>query len=141
MTEVIAREKIRSVVAEIARLADEGSIDEYLRLFDAGAVWNMPANPRTGASAQVRTGREEIGAAARERRASGAVGPGTHTEHRIVDTSVSLVSQDTAEAVSCWEFVVEIDTAARTTSQGRYRDVFRLVGDAWLLTERTISVG
>ena len=86
-------------------------------------------------------GHAEIGDAARERRATGAVGPGTHTEHRIVDTSISFESPDTAEAVSRWEFVVETDVAPRRTSEGRYVDVFRLVEGDWLLAERTISVG
>lgn len=141
MTEVVAQERVRLALAEIARLADEGSIEEYLRFFDAGAVWRMPVNPRTGASAQVRTGRAEIGDAARARRATGAVGPGTHTEHRIIDTSISFDSPDTARAVSRWEFVVETDVAPRRTSEGRYVDVFRLVEGDWLLAERTISVG
>lgn len=141
MADVVAREKIRFAITEIARLADEGTIEEYLRHFDPGAIWRMPVNPRTGARAQVRTGHAEIGDAARERRATGAVGPGTHTEHRIVDTSISFASPDTAEAVSRWEFVIETDVAPRRTSEGRYVDVFRLVGGDWLLTERTISAG
>jgi len=133
--------QIRSLLARIAHLADDGSIEDYLELFTADAVWQMPANEAVGAPADRREGREDIAAGVRARRESGLQGPGTATRHAIISIDVQVRSAELAEAVSYWLFFSDTSTAPRVVSVGRYDDVLHGSDGRWQLAERTITVG
>ncbi|WP_027499910.1 nuclear transport factor 2 family protein [Rhodococcus sp. UNC363MFTsu5.1] len=135
-------EVIRSLVARIAHLADEGSIDEYIQLFTDDAVWEMKsAGPSVAIAPQIVEGRHAIAASAGGRRADGIAGPGTATRHVTSCVSIAFDSEDSARVQSVWQFFVDTTTAPRLSSMGTYRDVFRKVNDCWLLAERSITPG
>lgn len=133
--------QIRSLLARIAHLADDGELEEYLGQFTADAVWSMPANPAAGAPADTRRGREDIAAGVRARRASGLQGPGTNTRHVLTTVSVDVRSADHAHATAYWLFFADTRTAVRLVSVGRYDDELRLEDGRWRLMRRTITVG
>jgi 3-phenylpropionate/cinnamic acid dioxygenase small subunit len=134
-------EMIRSLLARIAQLADDGELDDYLDQFTADAVWSMPANPAVGAPADTRRGREDIAAGVRARRASGLQGPGTATRHVLTTVAVSLDSTGRAHATAYWLFFADTTSAVRLVSVGRYDDELRLEDGRWRLARRTITVG
>lgn len=141
MTHAEAVVEIQSLLARLAHLADDGEVEEYLANFTVDAVWESPANPRTGMDAQRRTGREELGEGVRARRAAGIQGPGTATRHVLTTISVSPTGEDVAESTAYWMFFVDTTTAARLSSVGRYDDVFRRVDGRWQLARRRITMG
>jgi 3-phenylpropionate/cinnamic acid dioxygenase small subunit len=141
MTDQRADAQIRSVLARIAHLADDGSLEEYLEQFTADAVWQMPANEAVGAPADRREGIDDIAAGVRTRRESGLQGPGTATRHAIISIDVQIRSAELAHTVAYWLFFADTTTTPRLASMGRYDDVIRRTGGRWLLAERTITVG
>ncbi|QDQ96259.1 nuclear transport factor 2 family protein [Tomitella fengzijianii] len=135
-------ERIRSLIARIAHLADDGTVEEYCAQFAPDAEWEMPEDPRTSMAARTARGVDEIARGARERRAAGTVGEGSHTRH-VVNCSAIDVADDgeSATAVSLWQFYVRTDEAPRVVNMGRYLDEFTRVGGRWVLAKRTIRLG
>jgi 3-phenylpropionate/cinnamic acid dioxygenase small subunit len=135
--------EIRSLLARVAQLADDGTVEAYLELFTDDAVWEMPANQAVGAPADRRAGRAAIGAGVRARRAAGMQGPGTATRHVVTGTAVlpAAPAATAAAAVSYWMFLADTTSAPRLVSIGRYDDELCQVGGRWLLARRTITVG
>ena len=132
---------IRTLLARLAHVADQGDVDEYLTLFTPDAVWSMPEIPQTGVPASERRGLAEIEAGVRERRDSGVQGPGTNTAHLVTTTAVRFETADVAVADSTWMFLVDTLAAPRIASFGRYTDTLRRTGDGWRLARREIRVG
>ncbi|WP_127782994.1 nuclear transport factor 2 family protein [Rhodococcus sp. X156] len=141
MTDAVAAEEIRSLVARLAHLADGGDLDDYLALFTDDAVWDMPAHSLSRAPAGRRQGRAEIAEAARTRRAAGTVGPGSATRHVTGCVDVQVEDADNARAVAIWQFYAQTATRPTLVSMGRYDDRFRREGGRWLLASREITVG
>lgn len=141
MTSESSAEAIRSLIARIAHLADEGSITDYAQLYTEDAVWETPGVAQTGLAAQRIEGREAIAAGASERRDAGIAGPGTATRHVTTCVAIDVDADEAARAESVWQFYVETTTAPRLTNMGTYRDVFRKVDGRWLLASRSITVG
>jgi 3-phenylpropionate/cinnamic acid dioxygenase small subunit len=141
MTEVPADAQIRNVLARIAHLADDGTVEEYLEQFTDDAVWEMPANAAVGAPADRRTGLADIAEAVRARRQSGLQGPGTGTRHAIITIDVAVESTESARSVAYWLFLTDTTATPRLTSVGRYEDRLRLVEGRWRLAHRRITVG
>lgn len=135
-------EQIRSLIARIAHLADDGTIDDYCACFAPDAEWIMPADARTGLAATTARGIEQIARGAQGRRDAGTVGAGSHTRH-VVDCSDIAVADDgaTATAVSLWRFYVATDARPRVVNMGRYDDEFRVVDGRWVLARRAITLG
>src|SRR5437868_256511 len=100
MTDAATSIEIHSVLAHLAHLADDGEVSDYLENFAVDAVWETPANPRTGMPEQRRTGRAEIGEGVRARRADGIQGPGTGTRHVITTIAVRPTGPDSAESTA-----------------------------------------
>jgi len=123
---------IRNVIARIARLADQGDLDEYVDQFTEDALWNFPPGPRKG--------RADILAGARERRASGTTGPGSRARHQISTVEVD-VSEDgsTATADSYLMFVVNTANGPSVAVSGSYHDTFERQGSRWRLARRDIN--
>ncbi|MFC9788938.1 nuclear transport factor 2 family protein [Rhodococcus sp. NPDC127528] len=141
MNTVDAVSEIQSLLARLAHLADDGTVEEYLANFTEDAVWESSANPATGMAAQARTGVAEIETGVRDRRAAGIQGPGTATRHVLTTVAVTAPDGAAATATAYWTFFVETTTAPRLSSIGRYDDVLRLEDGVWRLARRTVTIG
>jgi 3-phenylpropionate/cinnamic acid dioxygenase small subunit len=126
--------EVRNVLARIAQLADDGSLDEYMSLYTDDAVWDA------GGSFGVKRGHAEILAGARERRAAGTAGPGTHKRHVLTTTAVR-VEGATAHARSYFLFYVDCDKAPRVQVAGAYQDELRRTPAGWKLARRKVEPG
>lgn len=126
--------EIRNLVARLAQLADDGELDEYIQLFTEDAVWDG------GAALGTKQGHAELLAAARDRRASGAAGPGTNSRH-VITTSVVDVADDRATGRAVFHFYVKTDGAPELALLGLYDDEFERTDGGWRLSRRAITVG
>jgi len=125
--------EVRNLLARLARLADEGDLDEYLTVFTEDAVMELPGGPP-------RTGHAGLRAGAEAGRSSGATGPGSHTIHLLHQSHVVV---DGDEATSTTAFTFLRDTAGTPTVAlvGRYHDRFRRTPEGWKLAHRRTQVG
>ena len=123
---------IKNVVARLARLADEGDLDDYVSLFSADARWEMPGS--------VLEGSENLLAGAVERRAAGTVGPGSNTRH-VITTQEVVVDGDEAVSRAYWQFWVNTADEPSVALMGTYQDRLVRTPDGWKLAHRTISYG
>jgi 3-phenylpropionate/cinnamic acid dioxygenase small subunit len=133
--------EIRSLLARLALLADQGEVADYLALFTQDAVWVVPAIAQTGVTASERAGVDAIGAGVRERREAGVQGPGTDTAHVVTTTAIRFTGDDEAVAESRWLFLADTTGAPRVQSIGRYTDTLRRTAAGWRLARREILVG
>jgi 3-phenylpropionate/cinnamic acid dioxygenase small subunit len=85
-------------------------------------------------------GQAAILAGARERRAAGTQGPGTHTRH-VITTIAITVDGDTATGEAYYLFVVDTDKTPRVSGIGYYHDTFRRTATGWKLARRQITPG
>ena len=123
---------VRNLIALVAQRADGGDVDAYVDLFTADARWEMPGAPRTG--------QDDIRAGSLARRAAGETGPGTNTRH-LVTTIAVTVTEDRADADSCWLFYVDTTTEPRVRLMGTYHDEFARTAAGWKLARRQITFG
>ncbi|MGH9098043.1 MAG: nuclear transport factor 2 family protein, partial [Acidimicrobiales bacterium] len=130
---VAAELEIRNVISRIARLADQGDLDEYTAQFTEDAVWAFPTAPRHG--------RADIRAGAEARRAEGTTGPGTATRHVISTVAVRVDDADRATADSYFVFLQNTTTSPTIFNMGAYHDTFVCQGDGWRLARREITIG
>jgi 3-phenylpropionate/cinnamic acid dioxygenase small subunit len=122
---------VRNVISRIARLADQGDLDEYVDQFTEDALWNFPPGPRKG--------RADILAGARERRASGTTGPGSGARHHITTVEVNVGDDGTATADSYLSFIVNTANGPSVAVSGSYHDTFVRQGSRWRLARRDID--
>jgi uncharacterized protein (TIGR02246 family) len=124
---------IRNVLAELARQADNASVDDvdrYADCFTEDAVWEMPGD--------VRAGRDDIRAGVAERRSKAVSGAGTM--HLLASTTVAFEDDDNARVSSYAQ-------AYRTVAGdppllvllARYDDRFRRTPQGWKLHRRHIE--
>ncbi|HEX4244402.1 MAG TPA: nuclear transport factor 2 family protein, partial [Acidimicrobiales bacterium] len=128
--------EIRNLTADLAHMADmasEDDLSDYIGRFTDDACWVMAGN-------QVR-GRDEILAAARQRRAAGTQGPGTNSRHVITTQSVRLEGSDTATGEAYFLFVGDTTTTPQVKGIGHYLDRFQRTPEGWKLAHRTITFG
>lgn len=123
---------VRTLIARIAQLADDGDLADYVACFTEDARWDMPGAPRRG--------RAEIMAGAVERRAAGGTGPGSNSRHVITTVAVD-VSGDTAHASAYWLFYTATTEAPQLSLMGRYDDTYVRSADGWQLDHRKIVFG
>jgi len=135
------RGEVQDLLARIAQLADDGTVEEYLEHFTADAVWESQPNPVTGMAAQMRQGIALIEEGVRERRAGGVQGPGTSSRHVITTVAVSLDSETEASSTAYWLFFRDTTTAPHLAGVGRYDDTHRYEDGRWKLAHRRITVG
>lgn len=134
--------EVRNVLARLAQLADTGDVDEYVSLFTDDVVWSLPANDKLGLAPSVRTGRDDVAAGARERRATGMQGPGTDTLHILTTVSVQVAGDGaTATSRSVFQFYGTTSSAPTLLTMGRYHDELRRTDHGWKLARRTIFFG
>ncbi|MDH6677264.1 3-phenylpropionate/cinnamic acid dioxygenase small subunit [Rhodococcus sp. LBL1] len=135
------RGEIQDLLARIAQLADDGTVEEYLEYFTVDAIWESQPNPVTGMAAQLRTGVASIEEGVRERRAGGVQGPGTSSRHVITTVAVSPNSTTEASSTAYWLFFRDTTTEPRLAGVGRYDDTHRWEDGRWKLAHRRITVG
>ena len=135
------RGEIQDLLARIAQLADDGTVEDYLENFTADAVWESQPNPVTGMAAQLREGVASIEEGVRERRAGSVQGPGTSSRHVITTVAVSLDSDVAASSTAYWLFFRDTTTEPRLAGVGRYDDTHRFEDGRWKLAHRRITVG
>ena len=131
--------EIRSLVAELAILADTGDLEDYLACFTEDAVWEVPANDAAGVPSAYCEGHDEIAASVRQRRAMGVQGPGTGTMHHITTQHI-VVSGEAASGYVYYQFVGMADRTPTIRTLGRYRDIYRRTPHGWKLARRTILI-
>ena len=138
---IAAELAIRNVLGDLARFADSGDTQGYLRGMTPDIVWAMPENPGLGLPASERRGHDEIASGQRERVAAGVQGVGSNTMHLVTTTSVDVHSDDAATARSHFVFVTSTTTSPTIQNVGRYLDEFRRTPDGWKLARREIRFG
>ncbi|HKX79935.1 MAG TPA: nuclear transport factor 2 family protein [Novosphingobium sp.] len=127
---------IRNLVSKLAFEADGDDIEEYISHFTADAEWIFDSPAR---SARV-VGRDDIKAAALQRRAEGAQGAGSHTRHAVTTLTVDI-DGDHATA-RCYLLVLKTAQAAPVVSgMVVYDDRYRRTDGGWKLARRKISPG
>jgi hypothetical protein len=126
---------IRNLLARLAFLADEGDPQDYGALFAEGAEWCMAEVPGASRSFPTQRGRAAIVDALRERRATGEGGPGTHTRHGLLQSTVE-VTGDTAQARTS---MIYLDSAPRIQLAVIYADRFTRIDGVWQLKSRNIE--
>lgn len=124
--------EVRNLLARIAQLSDEGTLDDYMALLTEDAVWDG------GKTFGVRKGHADILAGARERRAAGTSGPGSHNRH-VITTSAVRVEGDVARSRSYFLFYVDCDKTPVARVVGVYQDEFRRSKSGWKLARREIT--
>ena len=122
--------EIRNLLARLAHLADDGELDEYIQLFSDDASWG-------GGGQALRKGHAEILAGARERRATGLSGPGSHSLHVVTTTAVRL-DGERASARSIFHYYTDTDAVPVLRIIGVYEDRFRRSPQGWRLSSREI---
>jgi 3-phenylpropionate/cinnamic acid dioxygenase small subunit len=126
-----AEQEIRTLLARIAHLADDGDIDEYLDLWLPDATWER-------GDGDVRSGVEERRARVLEDRAAGVQGPGTRSRHLSTTLGVELLDDDTARAFSYFLYLRDTDEHPTLALTGRYVDEFRRTASGWRIASRRI---
>jgi hypothetical protein len=119
---------IRNLLGLAALLGDEGTPEDYRRVYAPGATWRMGTIEQTGA--------DQIVAAAAERRANGISGPGTGTRHLVVPLRVE-VTRDSARTVSYFAFLA----GTAITLTGTYRDELIRTDSGWQISAREVTDG
>ena len=138
--ELVAHAEIHHLLATIALTCDWGTVEDYLDLLHADAVWEMPANADLGLPATRSAGHAEVGAGVKERRALGLQGPGSHTLHVVASSAVTIASSTEASARSAWMYYARVDGNLTLKSAGRYDDRFVREPDGpWRLRHRTVA--
>jgi 3-phenylpropionate/cinnamic acid dioxygenase small subunit len=122
--------EIRNLLARLGHLADYGDLDVYLTLFTDDAIWEREGDRRQGHT--------DILSGAKERRASGLQGPGTHSRHMNTTMWVAVDGSDTAEAHSYFLFIQHTDATPTVSMVGHYHDTLRRTSDGWKLAHRRI---
>jgi hypothetical protein len=134
-----AEVEIRRLIAQLALEADTGALDDYLDLFTEDAVWEVPANARSGVPATRCVGRSEIAASVEHRRAIGVQGPGTGAMHHITTQEIAVRGDD-ADGRIYYQFVAVVDGTPTIRTLGRYRDSYRRTANGWKLAHRIVLI-
>lgn len=130
--------EIRNVIYRLAMLADGGDLDEYVTLFAEDGVWAPRMLAPGVAPMPPIKGRANLLAAARQRRASGVQGPGTHMYHLILTTTVSLQG-DKASARSYFAYLKEADKTPQIAMFAIYNDELVRTTAGWKVSARNID--
>ena len=128
--EVQAELAIRNLIAKMAHATDGGDLDSYGALLSPDVRWAM-------AGREPMSGREEVVASARGRRAAGTVGPGSGNRHFICSTAVEVdLEHGAGRATSYYLYVSANDGQHVIRASGIYQDSFRQTESGWLFAER-----
>jgi 3-phenylpropionate/cinnamic acid dioxygenase small subunit len=124
--ELIARERIRDLVASYAHLADTGRFDELLELFAEDAVLAAGDADEVRGRDALRAFFTGTGSSLRE------VTQAPLIRHHVSNLRIEVDGPDAARG-ACYFFVV---TERGPDHWGRYRDEYVRVGERWLFRRR-----
>ena len=124
--ELVARERIRDLVAAYAHLADGGRFDALVELFTEDGVLHGGDAPEARGRDQIRRFLSGTGADLKDVTAIALI------RHHVSNLRIEVVSPDEARGTSYF-FVV---TDRGPDHWGRYRDAYARVGDQWLFRHR-----
>lgn len=135
--DLLARESIRHAIASYNIAGDSLRPDDLAATFTEDGIYEFPGfGPVPGFHFQ---GREAIRAAsAGWRRKDQPAKPGklSFVRHNITTCKIDLNDPDSATARSYWLVITDIGP----DHSGTYNDIFRKVGDDWLIAHRRIRV-
>jgi len=131
--------EIRTLLARVGELCDQGPVDAYLALFRQDAVVTMTADEQRGTPESSNRGLDEIRASLTERRAAQMLGPDSDTCHVLSTVAITITDADRAIAESVFQFFTNASTTPTLVSIGAYHDVVVREADGWKLAERTIT--
>jgi ketosteroid isomerase-like protein len=124
--ELIARERIRDLVAGYAQLADSGRFDALLELFTEDGVLHGGDTPPAVGRAAIRAFLTGTGSSLKDVTAVPLI------RHHVSNLRIEIVSPDAARGTSYF-FVV---TDRGPDHWGRYRDEYVRQGDDWRFRHR-----
>lgn len=123
---------VRNLLARVARLADVGTVDQFLELFTQDAVFEIPGRPPSN-------GRTELRERTEAQRQAGVVGPSSPWMH-LLGTSDVQVEADGAEAFTPW-IVCAATSQPAISLAGRYHDTLVRTSDGWRIRHRRLQFG
>lgn len=130
---VAAELAVRNLVANLAHVADHGSLEHYRDLFCEDALWDFPGGARHGI--------DDIVRGASERRAQGVTGPGSQSRHVITTLAVDVIDTRHATSESYFLFFRNTSDAPTVFNMGHYQDEYLCEGGKWRVKKRTIRFG
>jgi hypothetical protein len=134
--------EIRNLICRVAQLADECPVEnlsEYIANFTEDATWEFRPAPGVVSPDRPRRGHADILQGAKERRAGGVQGPGTHNRHVITTTQVKI-SGDVATA-SSYMFWVKQAAKPELAFLVVLTDSCRRTVEGWKLSGRIVASG
>jgi ketosteroid isomerase-like protein len=128
LAELIAREAIRDMIAQVSQAGDTLDFDNYVMHYTPDGVLAF-GDIVSETREEIRAQMERNGKARLERGA-------TIVRHGAISTVIRLVSEDRAEVRSYFQ-VYGVDGPDHF---GSYDDVFERHGERWLIARRNVSV-
>ncbi|NLT29765.1 MAG: nuclear transport factor 2 family protein [Propionibacterium sp.] len=132
--------EISNLVPRLSQMADFGTIEEYSTLMADDFVWDYPGGGTVMPNPTLITGRDDVLQGARERRAQGIQGPGTHTRHVVTSISVDP-DPERPTSTAYWHFYHHTNATPTLITMGRYHDEFSRAEDGrWVFSRRRIII-
>jgi uncharacterized protein (TIGR02246 family) len=128
--QLAAESQIRNLIAQLAHLADDGNLDDYIELFTEDASWSHRGDVRLTGKAEIRKGAES-------RIRDAIQGPGTGTRHLNTTLYIELDGPTHARALSYYLFLGTHGGVAALKT-GRYVDRLRRTDRGWKLASREL---
>jgi 3-phenylpropionate/cinnamic acid dioxygenase small subunit len=133
--------EIRTLIAQVAHLADEGTLEDYGAAFTSDVSWEMGANPAVDLPAKNPVIPACSLAGTADRRAKGIGGPGSNMRHTVSTVAIEFDTDDRARVVAYWMFWGDTTTAPRLVSMGRYDNLVVRTEIGWRIKHRKITIG
>jgi len=125
--------QIRNVLGNLLWEADNATaddLDRYIACFTEDAEWEMFGD--------VRRGHADLREGAKDRRATGMMGPGTGVIHFLGCTVVAFEDDDNAYVKSYIQAYRNGTKEPELFIMGQYHDRFRRTDDGWKLAKRNV---
>ncbi|UKA55219.1 nuclear transport factor 2 family protein [Arthrobacter sp. FW305-BF8] len=123
MSHITADASVRNRLASIAHAADDGRTEDYVAMFTADAVWEIPSGTYVG--------HDKI------RQVLETIAPARPQRHVVANTIVDA-QDDHLHAVSDFLFLVHEPSGWVVAAVGRYHDEFRDEDGTLRLRRRTV---
>lgn len=135
--ELLARESIRHAIVSYNVAGDSRQPDKLAATFTDDGVYEFNGfGPVPGFHFEGRAAIEQASAGWRKPRQSATPSKLTFVRHNITTCRIELTGPDSATARTYWIVMTDIGP----DHSGTYNDIFRKVGDAWLIAHRKIRV-
>ena len=135
--ELLARESIRQTLVSYTMSGDRLRVDDFVAVFTEDGVLESEGVPESDAFRY--EGRNSIrGWLTRWLPAAGAsqAHPATFIRHHLSTSQIDLTATDTAKVRTYWTAYTDIGP----DHCGHYVDVFRRIGERWLIAHRKVRL-